>query len=66
MLALQLVGVVQDELNENDDLATAATEATATVTAPGRALAMAYATVALLVTLLARVRALATMVAFGS
>ena len=35
-----LANVVQDELHENDDPATAATEATATVTAPGRALAV--------------------------
>jgi two-component system OmpR family sensor kinase len=39
-LTATLANVVQDELNENDDLATAATEATATVTAPGRALAI--------------------------
>ena len=39
-LTATLANVVQDELNENDDRATAATEATATVTAPGRALAI--------------------------
>jgi heavy metal sensor kinase len=39
-LTATLANVVQDELNENDDLVTAATEATATVTAPGRALAI--------------------------
>ena len=42
-LTATLANVVQDELNENDDLVTAATEATATVTAPGRALAIADA-----------------------
>ena len=42
-LTATLVNVVQDELNEQDDLVTAATEATATVTAPGRALAIADA-----------------------
>jgi hypothetical protein len=39
-LTATLVNVVQDELNEQDDPVTAATEATATVTAPGRALAI--------------------------
>jgi heavy metal sensor kinase len=39
-LTATFANVVQDELNENDDLVTAATEATATVTAPGRALAI--------------------------
>ena len=39
-LTATLANVVQDELNETDDPATAATEATATVTAPGRALAI--------------------------
>ena len=39
-LTATLVNVVQDELNENDDPRTAATEATATMTAPGRALAI--------------------------
>jgi heavy metal sensor kinase len=39
-LIATLANVVQDELNEQDDLVTAATEATATVTAPGRALAI--------------------------
>ena len=39
-LSATLANVVQDELNEHDDPATAATEATATVTAPGRALAI--------------------------
>ena len=39
-LTATLANVVQDELNEQDDLVTAATEATATVTAPGRALAI--------------------------
>jgi heavy metal sensor kinase len=39
-LTATLVNVVQDEINEQDDLVTAATEATATVTAPGRALAI--------------------------
>lgn len=39
-LTATLANVVQDELNEEDDLATAAAEATATVTAPGRALAI--------------------------
>ena len=34
---------MQDELNEEDDLVTAASEATSTVTAPGRALAIADA-----------------------
>jgi signal transduction histidine kinase len=42
-LTATLVNVVQDELNEQDDLVTAATEATAIVTAPGRALAIADA-----------------------
>jgi heavy metal sensor kinase len=42
-LTATLVNVVQDELNEQDDLVTAATEATTTVTAPGRALAIADA-----------------------
>jgi HAMP domain-containing protein len=42
-LTATLVNVMQDELNEQDDLVTAATEATATVTAPGRALAIADA-----------------------
>lgn len=42
-LTATLVNVVQDELNEQDDLVTAATEATSTVTAPGRALAIADA-----------------------
>jgi heavy metal sensor kinase len=35
-----LANVMQDEIKENDDPVTAATEATATVTAPGRALAI--------------------------
>jgi two-component system OmpR family sensor kinase len=39
-LTATLANVVQDEINEQDDLVTAATEATATVTAPGRALAI--------------------------
>ena len=39
-LTATLANVMQDELNEQDELATAATEATATVTAPGRALAI--------------------------
>ena len=39
-LAATLANVVRDELSEQDDLVTAATEATATVTAPGRALAI--------------------------
>jgi two-component system OmpR family sensor kinase len=39
-LASTLRNVVQDEINEQDDLVTAATEATATVAAPGRALAI--------------------------
>ena len=42
-LTATLANVVRDELNENDDLVTAATEATGTVTAPGRALAIADA-----------------------
>jgi hypothetical protein len=40
-LTTTLANVVQDELNEQDDPVTAATEATATVTAPGRAVAIA-------------------------
>jgi heavy metal sensor kinase len=39
-LTATLANVVQDELSENDDPMTAATEAIATVTAPGRALAI--------------------------
>ena len=39
-LTATLANVMQDELNEQDELVTAATEATATVTAPGRALAI--------------------------
>ena len=39
-LTATLANVVRDEINERDDLVTAATEATATVTAPGRALAI--------------------------
>ena len=39
-LTATLANVVQDELNENDDIATAATEATATVNAANRALAV--------------------------
>jgi two-component system, OmpR family, sensor kinase len=39
-LTATLANVVQDEINEQDDLVTAATEATATVTAPARALAI--------------------------
>lgn len=39
-LTATLANVVLDELNEHDVLITAATEATATVTAPGRALAI--------------------------
>jgi two-component system OmpR family sensor kinase len=39
-LTATLTNVVQDELNEQDDLVTAATESTTTVTAPGRALAI--------------------------
>ena len=39
-LTATLANVVQDEIDEQDDLMTAATEATATVTAPGRALAI--------------------------
>jgi two-component system OmpR family sensor kinase len=39
-LTATLVNVLQDELNEQDDLETAATEATATVTAPRRAVAI--------------------------
>jgi heavy metal sensor kinase len=42
-LAATLANVVQEELNEEDDPVTAATEATSTVTAPGRALAIADA-----------------------
>jgi heavy metal sensor kinase len=42
-LTATLANVVQDEINEQDDLVTAATEATATVTAPSRALAIADA-----------------------
>jgi two-component system OmpR family sensor kinase len=42
-LTATLANVVQDEINEQDDLVTAATEATATVTAPARALAIADA-----------------------
>jgi heavy metal sensor kinase len=40
-LTATLANMVQEELNEADDLVTAATEATTTVTAPGRALAIA-------------------------
>jgi two-component system, OmpR family, sensor kinase len=39
-LAATLANVMQDEINEQDDPITAAIEATATVTAPGRALAI--------------------------
>jgi heavy metal sensor kinase len=39
-LTATLANVMQDELGENDNPATAATEATATVTAPGRAIAI--------------------------
>ena len=39
-LLTTLENVVQDELNEKDDPATAAVEATATVNAPGRGLAI--------------------------
>jgi heavy metal sensor kinase len=39
-LTATLVNVMQDELNEGDKLGLAATEATTTVTAPGRALAI--------------------------
>jgi two-component system OmpR family sensor kinase len=39
-LTATLTNVMQDELNEQDELGTAATESTATVNAPGRALAI--------------------------
>jgi two-component system OmpR family sensor kinase len=39
-LTTTLANVMQDELNEQDELVTAATESTATVNAPGRALAI--------------------------
>jgi two-component system OmpR family sensor kinase len=39
-LTATLANVVQDEINEQDDLVTAATEGVATLTAPGRALAV--------------------------